>query len=81
MIYYETQHKEENTQNTVFTSHADLDTAILFSDAHNVETIQQIGGNYSEYKKCWFCGEWFETGELNEDDTCERCEIAIKQHL
>lgn len=57
-----------------------LEEAIAFADKNECETISEIGGNWTDYKKCWFCGEWFDACELIGTGVCERCEIAIDSH-
>lgn len=58
-----------------------LDEAIELAEAHNVNLISEIGGNWDEWQKCWFCGEWYTTDEfLHDNDTCKRCAVAIESH-
>lgn len=57
-----------------------LEEAIEYADKNYIEKISEIGGNWADYEKCWFCEEWFESTELNEKGTCCRCDIAIKDH-
>lgn len=60
-------------------NHDTLESAIDWAESHDIEVIQEVGGSWDQYKKCWFCGEWFPTSELK-DDTCSRCEMAIWAH-
>ena len=39
-----------------------------------------IFSGYYEFEKCEFCGEWYDVDELNIENYCERCQIAIKDH-
>lgn len=57
-----------------------LDEAIEFADENECTLISEIGENWSDYEKCWFCEEWYESTELNKDGVCCRCNIAIKDH-
>lgn len=77
--FYETTHNDGNTF-PVVTAHDTIDDAIAFADAHGIETITEYGGSFDEYKKCWFCGEWFSVSDLNDDGTCAPCARAIKDH-
>lgn len=57
-----------------------LEDAIIYADENGIELISEIGGNWADFEKCWFCGEWFESTELNTNGTCWRCDVAIKNH-
>jgi len=59
----------------------DLDEATAYADASGYTLISEIGGSWTEYGKCWFCGEWFDVCELNNNDECSRCECAIRDHF
>lgn len=73
--YYEIAH--EGTLNA-FDS---LEDAIEFAEENGITTIQEIGGCWTEFEKCWFCEEWFDTNELNTNNECSRCESAIRDHF
>ena len=51
-----------------------LEEAIQYAEENDIEIICEIGGAWDEFKKCWFCGEWKSTDELNNDNLCEHCE-------
>lgn len=57
-----------------------LDDAIEYAEKINAKTIQTVGGDYAEYEKCEFCGDWFDTYELNSENYCDRCQCAIRDH-
>ena len=57
-----------------------LDEAIAFADDYGATIISQIGGNYIDYEKCSFCGEWFDCCELYGNGICRYCDQAIKSH-
>ena len=57
-----------------------LDEAIEYADNYGCNIISQIGGNWSDFERCTFCGEWWESTELNKDGECMYCEQAIKSH-
>lgn len=57
-----------------------LEEAIAHADKHGYELISEIGGSYTDYGKCWFCGEWYDVNDLIADDTCYRCARAIEDH-
>ena len=78
-IYYETVQQTKNYPEVV--AHDTLKDAIKYAEEHNIKTIQEIGGSWTEYEKCWFCEEWFSTYELNTKNECSRCETAIKDHF
>ena len=75
MHYYETEHKDGGV-----ISFDDLDEAITYANANGSAIISEIGGNWCEFEKCTFCGEWFDSCELNTRGECDRCEMAIKDH-
>lgn len=74
MVYYETSTKGE------IQAHDTIEQAIEFAEQNNCEIISEIGGNYDEWQKCWFCGEWYTTSELIGTGVCARCAVAIKDH-
>ena len=80
MHYYQTNLYEPGQTYPTATAHNTLDEAIEFATANGIDTIYEIGGNWDEWEKCWFCGEWFPTTDLDQDNTCHRCRIAIKDH-
>lgn len=61
-------------------AHDTLEEAIEHADANGITHIAEIGGNWHEYEKCAFCGEWYEATELNKYGDCYRCERAIRDH-
>lgn len=62
-------------------AHGTLDEAINYANQHgDVIIICEIGGNWCEFERCAFCGEWFDSCELNTWRECERCEEALKSH-
>ena len=72
MTYYETA-KDGEIQ-----SHNTLDEAMEFADENRCEIICEIGGNWTEWVKCSWCGNWCESVELNVHGYCTYCEQAIK---
>lgn len=77
--FYETTHNDGNGF-PVITAHDTIDDAIIFADAHGIETIEEYGKAFDTYKKCWFCGEWFLLSNMKDGETCKRCAAAIKDH-
>lgn len=73
--YYELAHKG------TLIARDTLDEAIEYAEKNGIATIQEIGGCWEEYEKCWFCEEWFATSELNVNNECSRCESAIRDHF
>lgn len=61
-------------------AHDTLEEAIEHADANGINYIYEIGGNWEEYEKCAFCGEWYSSTELNEYGDCERCVQAMRDH-
>ena len=57
-----------------------LEEAIEHAEKNGCKTIQEYGGCYAEYEKCEFCGEWYDVGDMNIENYCERCQIAIQDH-
>ena len=80
MAYYETVHTEPGDMFPTVTAHETIDDAIAFADAHGIDYITEIGGNWEEFGKCAFCGEWRNYWELNKAGECELCEMTIKYH-
>ena len=61
-------------------AHGSLEEAIAFADKNNCPIISEVGGNWSEWQKCTFCNDWFDSCELNIEGHCEICEMVIKDH-
>ena len=77
-IYYET-FASDGEKCSVFAFDT-LEEAIEHAEASGCKTIQEYGGSYTEYEKCEFCGEWYDVAEMNIENYCERCQIAIQDH-
>lgn len=77
--YYETYQNYGETYQLVV-AHDTLDEAIEYADANNVDFIAEIGGCWSEFEKCWGCGEWIPCEEINKDGLCENCEARGREH-
>lgn len=75
--YYETVHLEPGSEFETITAHDTLDEAIEFAEAHNIPTIY---GYLDTFEKCWFCGEWYPICEMDNENTCKRCQMAIWSH-
>lgn len=73
--YYEVQYHEGGV--CAFDT---LEKAIEYADEYGRMLISEIGGCWTDFEKCWFCGEWFDCCELNVGGVCARCDIAIKDH-
>lgn len=89
-IYYEVYkiiHSTENNTNDIdykgsceAIAFNTLEEAIDFAEKNNITLISKIGGNFADYEKCAFCGEWYDSSDLNQYGDCWRCEQAIKDH-
>ena len=77
-IYYETF--ASDGEKCTVCAFDTLDEAIEHAEASGCKTIQESGGSYTEYEKCEFCGEWCDVSEMNIENYCERCQIAIQDH-
>lgn len=42
--------------------------------------INEVGGYWLELRCCWFCREWHDKNDLNEDGVCPWCAVAIRDH-
>lgn len=86
-VYYETVKRADDNlldgidYKGILVAHDTLEDAIEYAEQNGIETITEVGGNWAEYEKCWFCGEWFDVNELNTNNECSRCESAIKDHF
>lgn len=56
----------------------EFDDAASYCDAHGIDEF--YNDDYGTFRKCWFCGEWFDESELNRNNECFACEMAIYQH-
>lgn len=77
-IYYET-YETDGEKCSVHTFDT-CDEAIEHAEKSGIKTVYRIGGDYAEFEKCEFCGEWFDTDQLNKNNYCERCQCAIRDH-
>ena len=51
-----------------------IEEAIATANEIDATIICEIGGNWEEFEKCWFCEEWVSSSELNKNGLCEKCE-------
>ena len=77
--FYITAHSDPGDQFPTATSHETIEEAIDFANAHNTDTICEIGGTWSDYTRCDFCKDWFSYDEI-EQDLCPACRRAIEEH-
>lgn len=68
--YYEIEHKESGG----VIGFEDLENAIEYAESNECGLICEVGGSWTEFKKCWFCGEWVDVTEMNDNDLCNHCE-------
>lgn len=84
MHYYETAHREAGATYPTITAHNTLEEAISFAESHNIDLISEIGGSYTDYEPCFFCGEWFPSEDLTEEIghtlLCDRCQKTIQKY-
>ena len=82
MIYYEVENKQAPNDGTPqgVIAFDTIEEAIQFADENECELICEIGGNWEEWKKCWFCGDWFPVCDLIGTGVCDRCAVAIRDH-
>jgi hypothetical protein len=80
--YYEVENKEAQQSGLPdgVIAFDTLEEAIEYADSNMCNLICEIGGNWDNYEKCWFCDDWFPSSELLGNGVCQRCEIAIKDH-
>ena len=57
-----------------------LEEALDFASENNATIISEFGGNWEEWEKCTFCGDWFPSTELNSRGECWSCERVIRDH-
>lgn len=74
--YYETTHTDGG-QFPISTAHDTFEEAAAFAEAHGIATIYEVGGNWGEFEKCQWCGEWFTLYEL-EKGVCSQCAAALQ---
>lgn len=55
-----------------------FEEAVEFADKNNLSVIQELGGSYTTYKKCGWCGEWVDSYELRNSWACDYCRMAIE---
>lgn len=60
--------------------HDTLEEAIERANEYGLDEIEENGGNWETWRRCWFCGEFFPESDLNEEGECLFCEQAIKSH-
>ena len=77
-IYYETYTTDgEKCSVCAFDT---LEEATEHAEKNGCKTVSRIGGDFAEFEKCEFCGEWSDVSEMNIENYCERCQIAIHDH-
>lgn len=63
------------------TSFVTLDDATKWADEYDASCINEIGGSWTDYKRCSFCHNWFDSCHLNTHDECPICKQIIYQQL
>lgn len=78
MTYYEVEGPDarDGLPNGV-QSFDSLDEAIAFAEANDRDRISTCGGDWEDYGKCWFCGDWVPVSEIGTTDACWRCELEL----
>lgn len=71
MHYYELYTHGENT---IFDT---LEDAIEFANKNDMSIIQEIGGGWTEFKRCGWCDEWVDSNELRHSWACDQCRLGI----
>jgi len=76
MHYYEVENKQTNTGGMPagVVAFDTLEEAIKYADENGADEINEIGGSWDDFRKCWFCCEWVPVCELNKNDLCDHCE-------
>ena len=46
-------------------------------ESHGCDLIAEIGGSWTEFKKCWFCDKWVDITTMNKNDLCDHCESYL----
>lgn len=80
MHYYETTHRNPGDEFATTTTHDTLEGAFEFAEAHNIRTVYEIGGSWSEFGRCTFCSEWVDLTDLDNEGICSDCRRAIAEH-
>lgn len=80
MHYYETSHRKPGDEFATVTAHETLEAAFEFAEAHDIRTVYEIGGTWSEFERCTFCGEWVNLTDLDNEGICSNCRRAITDH-
>jgi len=71
-IYYEVS---EHDYSRAFDT---LEETIVYCEQHNIKTISEVGGNYTDFERCEFCGEWVDCCDLDDNNYCSECQQALK---
>ena len=71
------QHYYETFCGAYAYTHDTLEGAIDFAEKNGVDLICEIGGNWIEYGKCWFCEEWVDITTMNSNSLCDKCESYL----
>jgi hypothetical protein len=79
-IEFDVYKTEAATADDYMKSFDTFEAAEEYANANECELIEECGGSWDTYKKCWSCGNWFSEYELNRGGTCERCEITARDH-
>ena len=61
----------------VLTPFEEFEDAEEYAKEHNAARIEEYGGYEENFYPCWFCGGYFPASELDDDNTCDRCQEAL----
>lgn len=75
-IYYEVQDNKDGVR-----CFHTLEDATDYADAQGFSLVSEIGGSWTDYYKCEWCGEWLDNNDINVAGICYRCERAIEDHM
>lgn len=75
--WYEVAKRDEAEAFPEIDAFEDIEEAIVFADENGADTIYECGGSYETYGKCWFCENWVSICEMDRENTCYRCQMAL----
>jgi hypothetical protein len=76
-VWYEVAIRDQVNAFPEIDAFEDIEEAIVFADENGADIIYECGGSYDTFGKCWFCEQWVPLYELDRENTCHRCQLAL----
>ena len=78
--YWETVEGNDDGDYPLCVAHDTFEEAEEYANANGINFINEVGGSWSEFERCWGCSEFIPAEEINEDGLCDSCVTRGHEH-